>query len=776
MKRKVMKSQSSAQLNAGKFKSVLYVLLFLWSGILPAQQFEWAKQYGDINTSESPVDMAIDNQGNLYAIGEYINAPAVIGTYTLSITGSQDAFLYKTDPAGNVLWAVKVGDDAVSVAVDDFGNAFVAVFNDPFGGMYERATIVKVNSAGVVLSSHSTGGLNYNSRALSVAVDKTTNEVYLTGYYTNTFNYGSGPMDYITCQGKGGFIIKYTNALSLVWCKGIGATTSSGNLNLNSVASASDGSIVIAGDGYGSMVDFDPDAIATAEENINGIFLLKLDAAGNYVWHKHIHLFAPPSSAFIASWGTSVIVDSQNSVVLTGRFGSLLGTTDFDPGPAVYNLTVTGTSAPDMFILKLNAAGDFQWANGVGGNSDEVPSKISLDHSDNIFVTGRFSGYVDFNPGAGTHHISAMSIWDFFMLKLNTNGSYVLTYHIPGTANPTTGVASVIGATGNIYSLGWFSDMIDFDPGAATVNLTGGSDLFITKLSGCAHDAPDICLVTVDSLANNNVIYFDKSIYPSADTFIIYRYDALTTNYLKIGAVPASDTNTFLVDTARTTGGPNGGDPQYSSYRYKMAIRDLCGTVGTKGLYHESIFIQQNFQNFSWNAYAIEGQSSPASGYQFQRDNNGTGTWQVLVNTGGLSTTDPNYASYPLGRWRVDALGFSCVSGSSRMADGTSQVMGAINTSRSNIKSPTSVGLKELTQSLPVKVYPNPASDLLIVEFPSMGEETLIEIRNVMGSVVYGQKTSQLKNAIPCDQLEAGIYFVRVLSGKGQSTRKITVQ
>jgi hypothetical protein len=286
-------------------------------------------------------------------------------------------------------------------------------------------------------------------------------------------------------------------------------------------------------------------------------------------------------------------------------------------------------------------------------------------------------------------------------------------------------------------------------------------------------EVPSICLVTVDSMANNNVVYWDKNLYTSVDSFIIYRYDVLSTTYLRVGAV-AYDSLSLFVDTVRTIGGPNGGDPQYSSYRYKMAIMDTCGNIGAMSPYHQSIFIQQNNQNFSWNAYVIEG--GPAiTGYQFLRDNTSNNNWTVLVNTSGLSTTDPNYASYTSGSWRVDALGFNCL-----------PTRGAINTSRSNIKSPTSIniGIKSLTATgADVRIWPNPSSGDVNIKISLATVETVrIDLLDLTGRKVKtlvspekfnGEQVFTFsKESAGC---EAGVYLVVTSIGGKNTIGKIVL-
>lgn len=132
---------------------------------------------------------------------------------------------------------------------------------------------------------------------------------------------------------------------------------------------------------------------------------------------------------------------------------------------------------------------------------------------------------------------------------------------------------------------------------------------------------PFICMLTADSLAINNIIYWDKTFYTTADSFIVYRYDAFSTTYFKIGTV-SKDSGHFT-DTKRNIGGPNGGDPAYGSWQYKLAVKDTCGNISAKSPYHQSVFVQENFQNFNWNAYVIEaGQANPVTGYSLQKKSN----------------------------------------------------------------------------------------------------------------------------------------------------------
>src|ERR1051326_278287 len=118
---------------------------------------------------------------------------------------------------------------------------------------------------------------------------------------------------------------------------------------------------------------------------------------------------------------------------------------------------------------------------------------------------------------------------------------------------------------------------------------------------------PFICMVTVDSLSQYNVIMWDKTSYNYTDTFIVCR-EITTNNYLRIGTVPYDSLSEFI-DTVRTKYFPNTGDPNAGTYRYKIKVNDSCGTDSTGSTfspYHNTIFMTNNNGNFSWQFYTIE--------------------------------------------------------------------------------------------------------------------------------------------------------------------------
>jgi hypothetical protein len=92
-----------------------------------------------------------------------------------------------------------------------------------------------------------------------------------------------------------------------------------------------------------------------------------------------------------------VCTDAAGNSYYTGMYSA---TTDFDPGPGVF--TLTSSSGLDLFVLKLDAAGNFVWAVSFGSPVSQVAYHVRADNNGHVYVAGWFSDSVDFDPGPGT--------------------------------------------------------------------------------------------------------------------------------------------------------------------------------------------------------------------------------------------------------------------------------------------------------------------------------------------------------------------------------------
>jgi hypothetical protein len=177
--------------------------------------------------------------------------------------------------------------------------------------------------------------------------------------------------------------------------------------------------------------------------------------------------------------GLSIAADQFGNSYSTGWFQ---GTMDVDPGPSVVNFSCTGVNG-DIYILKLDASGNFVWAKQIGGPALDYAYSVKVDASGFVYVVGLFNSTADFDPGVGTYTLASAGNNDAFVLKLDASGNFVWAKNLGGPGNDQANSIFVDGS-GNIYTVGSFSNTADFDPGVGTSSLTssGSTDVFVSKL------------------------------------------------------------------------------------------------------------------------------------------------------------------------------------------------------------------------------------------------------------------------------------------------------
>jgi len=120
----------------------------------------------------------------------------------------------------------------------------------------------------------------------------------------------------------------------------------------------------------------------------------------------------------------------------------------------------------------------------IGGGGTEEVRGLTLDRSGNSYLTGYFTGTVDFDPGDGVTSLTTLGGNDVFILKLSSDGGFLWVKRLGGTLNEA-GASIVIDKDGNVITTGNFAGTVDFNPGAEVANLTSAGlsdDVFISKL------------------------------------------------------------------------------------------------------------------------------------------------------------------------------------------------------------------------------------------------------------------------------------------------------
>lgn len=468
---------------------IIYSLLY--SSDLFCQNYQWAK---GIVTSGGGNSIATDAAGNVYVTGAFQNTSDFDpgpGTANLTSAGSNDIFFAKYDANGNYLWAKRIGsinndNGGYGITVDASGNVYIvgdfrgtADF-DPGPG---TANLTPVGSGDVFFAKYDTNG-NYIwaknaggggfEEGFAIAHDAGGN-VYITGAFQATVDFDPGPgtANLTSAASNEIFFAKYDGSGNYVWAKSI---VSSGSDYGYSILTDATGNVYVGG-AYSGTADFDPGpgtfTLSSVATNYD-IFVGKYDAGGNYIWAKSM---GGPSADF----SRSIALDAAGNLYITGMFQS---SADFDPGPGVVNLSASGNL--DIFFGKYDVNGNYVWAKRIGMGSTDQGFGITVDAGGNTYLTGAFTGTVDFDPGPGTANLISSGADDIFFGKYDGAGNYLWAANAGGPGSDYSN-SIAIDAMGNVHITGHFYGPADFDPGPGTAILpAGGQDIFIAKYSSCA--------------------------------------------------------------------------------------------------------------------------------------------------------------------------------------------------------------------------------------------------------------------------------------------------
>jgi uncharacterized repeat protein (TIGR01451 family) len=489
-------------MQAHTMRKALAILLTLSIALqVSAQNLEWVNQFTGGN-SNIP-SMTQDPFGNLYLTGSVFTTTDFDpgqGVVELTSQGSTDCYVAKFDPQGNLLWVRQIGgvDQIIGkgIAVNSIGQCYVigsfkgTVDLDPGTGEYmvtapgvqQHHFVVKLDAQGNFVWAHAS-----SINMISIALDE-QGDLYVTGGYGSfgaTVDFDPSPTGefFLTLptQYSNAFLWKLSPTGSFIYAKAIDGPQSSVG---QAVKVDHAGNVVFAGR-FNASGDFDP---GTETFILSGtglqLFVCKLTASGDFIWAKHFGTLTGSSQSLTVN---SLAIDASNSIYLGGEFSSSV---DFDPSTDQTHFLAASLSAG--YLSKLDADGNFLWANQFNGSYNERTRSIAVDREDNVYALGEFEFTVDFDFGDGVEELVATNWSEVFIAKYDASSNLLWARQIGAANYPETPTSILTDTLNNLFIAGQFSGgQFDADPDPANTSYLTSSNAnsFFLKLSqdSCAN-------------------------------------------------------------------------------------------------------------------------------------------------------------------------------------------------------------------------------------------------------------------------------------------------
>ena len=323
-----------------------------------------------------------------------------------------------------------------------------------------------------------------------------------------------------------------------------------------------------------------------------------------------------------------------------------------------------------------------------------------------------------------------------------------------GATTPTISISGLSGGSGNYY-----------------VTVTQGSCSATTGFTLQFYQEPvqpEICIVTVDTATNKNMVVWTADYepfpgcpqYAATASYNIYKAVGFNTWNL-IGNVAVNQEHTF-VDV--------NSNPASVSNLYKITMVDECGVESQKTFYHKTVLLSVTQGGnpgeipLMWTSYVDESGLFQVDKYYIYRSSD-SNNMQLYDSVPGYNTSyvDQNVFTQYYYLVGVSKYG-GCDPSPAQGQPGTLRE-GSFSNKTMNVITGTQVrGFEEIS------VLPNPAHGY--INFKTNIDNFTVDILNILGQVLIREKS---KKTIDIQTLPAGTYFVKVKTGDAEYQQKIIV-
>jgi len=424
-------------------KKTLLLFLFLAFNSISAQtpNWTWAKNISLYFNGKQDMT-AVDNQGNVYLIGDFKSATATIAGTTFTNTSNvdySDAYILKFNSTGTLLWSKQLtgskNESITSIDADSTGNI---VITGTFGESITMGSTVltgplnvgtlffaKLDSNGDFIWAKSNNNTNEYYSISDIKSDLAGNTFATGNVYSATLTFGSVVMSVDsnspTVNNYRAYITKFDSNGNCIWGK-MGTSIEPnpfGSISM-SVAPDNNGGAAICGRFSHNNLSFDSITLTKTTQNNNSsnMFVAKFDSNGNAMWAYNT------GSIYENNTIASIVTIDLAGNVLVG--GSYPNTVHFG------NITLSSSGGSQLFLTKYSPDGTVQWAKSTGfmSNSYTTTRSIDTDENGNIYIAGlAYASAIDFTNNVTLSNLGTVGA--FFVTKYNSSGVPVWAKGVP---------------------------------------------------------------------------------------------------------------------------------------------------------------------------------------------------------------------------------------------------------------------------------------------------------------------------------------------------------
>jgi hypothetical protein len=384
---------------------------------------------------------------------------------------------YRTD--GSLAWVSLLSGSGIDlssdIALTSDGGAVVTGVLSPGAFCNGRVVVVqggrdaflmKLSATGSCEWAFGIGGNDQSEEGRDLLVEP-NGDIVLTGTFAGTVDFDPGaPAALLVSRGgTDAFLARYSADGTF---KGVAQFGGIGNDAASAVVRTDAGDLVVGGDFTGTALFGSPQSPVTLfSAGDSDFFLAQLAPSLSLQWAVR---GGGPGADYLVRNG--LVVEFGGTVAAVGIFS---GTADLDGGPGGAFFVSQGST--DVFFARFGIAGQYVGTGRqIGGPGSDGVSALLVDADNNFYLSGWFSGTVDFDPGPGVALRTAFgtgSASDAYMLSLTAFGDlrWVNTVGAVTVADGAVAIMAGLALTtdGALWGVGRFYGLADLDPGAAAL-------------------------------------------------------------------------------------------------------------------------------------------------------------------------------------------------------------------------------------------------------------------------------------------------------------------